>query len=218
MIEHMTLQKRHILAAFACLLSVGFAVWSCSTALWPEKAHTDAAVADMEGTQSKTEAAGKAGTKKGKKKAQAHHQAVRGAGQAEQLQALCDPFTPQHETAAEVKEVLAAAQAAAPETAAQPSQATLPQMTPPTATAAEAAGTSVPATSPTTEPSSQPVITLQGMVTGTEGGIALLSDGRQVAAVAPGEWFDGWCLIAVGSEGAELANDSGALHLDMQHF
>jgi hypothetical protein len=56
------------------------------------------------------------------------------------------------------------------------------------------------------------------MVTGTEGGIALLSDGRQVAAVAPGEWFDGWCLIAVGSEGAELANDSGALHLDMQHF
>ena len=63
MIEHMTLQKRQILAAFACLLSVGFAVWSCSTALWPEKAHTDAAVADMEGTQSKTEAAGYSVTK-----------------------------------------------------------------------------------------------------------------------------------------------------------
>ena len=48
--------------------------------------------------------------------------------------------------------------------------------------------------------------------------MALLSDGQHTAAVAPGEWFAGWDLVAVGSEGAELANDSGDLHLDYVHF
>ncbi len=259
---HMTLQQKQLWAGLACVLSVGFALYSCVPLLFPSDGDMAVAAADsgpggggpaekaggiiqsgretgantqVASQTDKSQTAGQSGKTgaAGKRRQKGQRRAITGAAQAAATAALRDPFTPQHETASEVASVLAAnAQ---------------PQVTPEQATqlAAQAAGQGPMAgagaagqyagTAPGGQPAGAapaadggavvgapaytlPVLVLQGVASGEHGQLAILSDGTHTAAVAPGEWFGGWCLVAVGSEGAELANGSGALHLDYATF
>jgi len=220
--EHMTLRHKQILAALVCCLSVCFALWSCSSLyMTPE---TDRAVQAVDSKQAASgpkqhitegKTASRAGRPAGAGKPGVRRE-LTGLEQAAKTTALRDPFTPQHETAAEVAAVLAyvptgdeaAGTDAVAVKAQQPAQAQ--GIADNTGGKAAVAG-ALPLYTP-------PVLRLQGCVTSERGSMALLSDGQHTAAVAPGEWFAGWYLVAVGSEGAELANDSGALHLDYVHF
>lgn len=226
---HMSLQKRQILAGIACVLSIGFALWSCLSLSSTSAEDAGTPSVEAQGNPPGPKAGGAKAKDKAKKKPGVRKD-VAGAAQADAAKGLRDPFTAVHEGEGETAAVLAAADAAA-NTAANgspaagtdangmmPDYAAMPVMPVPGGNGGGAGnppGNTVPAWE-APAPIQQPV--LKGIVTGRHGNMALLSDGVTTAAVAPGEIFDGWTLVAVSEAGAEIANDRGGLHLDLAGF